>query len=157
MGYMNTLTKIISQQRDSHGILTFPVSIEMLSKNTSHSTSWNSFCFTWNTQNSSPCSPIFLYASISFITSIKEAKVPSDIVTIVIYIQQDPKVRKDKSNSQYVFICADIFLQLSSDFRDTTRIQNSVQWLLCCSQCMPDWDLSPVPCPLELLAHFYRN
>lgn len=71
------------------------------------------------------------------------------------FIQQDLKVRKDLSNSQFDFICADMFLQLSSDLIHITKIQKPKQWLLCHSQCMSDWGLSPVPCPHELLTHAF--
>lgn len=153
MGYMTTLTKIISQQRQPRDFDLSSLYPKKISKTTSHSTSWNNFCFSW-TLKTTVFAHLLSYMLPSLLPQTSKRSQSGLLLLLPLWNPSSKtfKSGKTKSNFQSVFICAGTFLQLSSDIRHTTGIQNSVQQLLCCSQCTPDWGFSPVPCPHEFLA-----
>lgn len=150
---MDTLTKIIFQQRDSYGILNFPVSMQ------------NAF------------QKFFPFHKLKQLLLQLEHPKPQALITylhicfhLFCHIHQkqvrvafnyccrvwNPSRKTTKSDKIYqipsLILYLLTFLQLSSDLKHVTKIQKAKQWLLCHSQCTSDWGLSPLPCPRGLLA-----
>lgn len=126
---MNTLTKIIFQQRGSHGIFDlsslYPESFQKILPVPQVKIAFASAGTLKNTALAHPSS--YMLPSLLPHTSKRCNSGLPLLLPSVESIQQDLKIRKDLYNSQFDFIYADMFLQLSSDLIHITKIQKSKQ------------------------------
>lgn len=111
MGYMTTLTKIISQQRQPRDFDLSSLYPKKISKTTSHSTSWNNFCFSW-TLKTTVFAHLLSYMLPSLLPQTSKRSQSGLLLLLPLWNPSSKtfKSGKTKSNFQSVFICAGTFL-----------------------------------------------